>query len=108
MPLVQHAAVRALPVSIVIVVVAVFWQKVVESTIANFEDNHDQRNGFFLGVAFAVIAFLAAKLGVRFLLRRFMTIDDDGQEKGLYNLDHAILNVEIRSMWMNMGYWKVF
>lgn len=27
----------------------------------------------------------------------------------LYSLDHAILSMEVppRSMWMNMGYWKV-
>lgn len=30
-------------------------------------------------------------------------------EKKLYGLDHAILNIEVppRCMWMNMGYWKV-
>ena len=30
-------------------------------------------------------------------------------EKKLYGLDHAILNIKVppRCMWMNMGYWKV-
>lgn len=31
-------------------------------------------------------------------------------ESTLYSLDHAILNIPLPppSMWMNMGYWKVF
>lgn len=33
----------------------------------------------------------------------------NGKSVKIYNLDHAILNINIppTSMWMNMGYWKV-
>ena len=39
------------------------------------------------------------------IVRFFARVD----EKKLYGLDHAILNLEVPppSMWMNMGYWKV-
>lgn len=33
----------------------------------------------------------------------------NGRDSSLYGLDHAVLNVDMspRTMWMNMGYWKV-
>jgi hypothetical protein len=34
---------------------------------------------------------------------------DSSSNKGLYGLDHAILNIEIppKNLWMNIGYWEV-
>lgn len=42
-------------------------------------------------------------------IERLIRLFIGANEEKLYGLDHAILNVEAppRSMWMNMGYWKV-
>lgn len=52
------------------------------------------------------MGFLGTILG--FIERLIKLIFRVNEEK-LYGLDHAILNIEVppRSMWMNMGYWRV-
>jgi hypothetical protein len=43
------------------------------------------------------------------LIERIITFIIRVDDKDLYGLDHAILNVTVppKSMWMNMGYWQV-
>jgi hypothetical protein len=40
---------------------------------------------------------------------RYLFSHKDEADHALYRLDHGVLNVEIppRTMWMNLGYWKV-
>jgi hypothetical protein len=48
----------------------------------------------------AVLAVLVVVLGMMWFGR--------SRKKEVYGVDHGILNVEVpKTLWMNMGYWKV-
>lgn len=60
-------------------------------------------NTHFAGILIAGFFIFLAK-------RRWSRMGDESAQKRLYRSDHGVLNVQLppQSMWMNMGFWKVY
>jgi hypothetical protein len=65
----------------------------------------DFMRGLALGACLPTVLIWLGKLLTEYVLIRA----GDGGQRSIYGLEHAKLNIEVppRSMWMNMGYWKV-
>lgn len=78
-----------------------------QASLTNTETRMDWTERYFWGVLSAALIILAIR---RIFQGRSIKGINLRKQRSLYRSDHGILNFQLppQSMWMNMGFWKVW